>query len=412
MILIAELNKEILTRAAVISAALSVSAIHVSPALASLGMAAWLISALLLFLRPDRRPVAGYLWLISAVIGWQFITQLITGIQPGTADKVLLKLPLLLLPLLMAGDFRGKTGFTAITAVSLVFTWLGGASVLNYLRHFRFLNQMVLESKPLPLYSQVYHIEFSLILALVSLCGLFVALDGKRLADSFWRSVLLVSVICNVVILHVLSVRTGMLAFWIGIFVAGGYLAVSRKEWRRYLAALTAVLVLLALTLPSIRNRVVNTWRDLQTVKSGGDVNDMSFGRRWEAWKVGLGAAGGKPLTGYGMGGVEEALQEGFAKSGSTLHVTNRIMPHNQYLDFTLQSGLTPCLLYLMFLLSGLYYAFRQRNYLLMAVAAAFLSAGMFESFLERQAGILALVFIWIFASTPPNDKNIPEKIN
>lgn len=399
----------ILTKAAAFSAALSIIGLHFSPALASIGLGLFLIPALLMNLRNGWHRIPAWAWILPVLAGLQALVQFVHGQQEGWEQKIMLRLPLLAFPLVISVWRNQRINSAFITAMALVHCWLAGASVLNYAAHFRFLNQMVLESKPLPLFSQVYHIEFSIMLAVFSLSGLFeLVRRGSEIRVNLWLQLLFAATVLNVIFLHVLSVRSGMLAFWAGA-VAGLWLTgpIGGRKLVRIIILIVAMLISVAVLTPSIRNRVVNTLDDLRTVRTGGDVNDKSFGRRWEAWKTGLEVVKNRPLAGVGLCGVEAALQAQFNATGSSLHPTNRIMPHNQWLDFTLQSGIPAGILYLLFFIMAGFRALRERLPFFAGVLFAIMLSGMFESLLERQAGVItALVGLTLSAMHREYEKN------
>lgn len=403
-------NKDlILTKAAAFSAALSIFGLHFSPALASIGFGAFVLLALLLNLRKGRSPIPAWAWILPILTVLQTALQFYHGFQEGWEQKLLLRLPLLTFPLVISVWRNQRVNNAFITAMALVHCWLAGASVLNYAAHYRFLNQMVLESKPLPLFSQVYHIEFSIMLAVFALAGIFELIrESSGIRKNLWLQMLLVATVFNVIFLHVLSVRTGMLAFWTGtlavLWLTG---RIGGRKQVRVIVSIVALIALVAALTPSIRNRVSNTLDDLRTVSTGGDVNDKSFGRRWEAWKTGLNVVKDHPMAGVGLCGVEAALQAEFDAGGSSLHPTNRIMPHNQWLDFTLQSGIPAGILYMVFFIIAGYRAVRDRRPFFAGVLFAIMVSGMFESLLERQAGVMtALVCLTLSAMHREYEKN------
>lgn len=383
-------------KAAVTTAALSLCALHFSPALSSLSMLVFfavLLASINIesILAPKPFVFLSLFWCLS-----QLIIQTDFSFDAETNRKLLLRLPLLLLPLIWCVKplvFR-KYFFSVILIAGLLHTWIGGASVLNYLAHYRFLNQMVLESKPLPLYSSVYHIEFSLILAVVSL----LQLSWLRYANEAWqRWLMAVSIVFNIVCLHVLSARTGMLAFWLGMpFLLGEMdLPTRLRGYKKWLLLL--IPVLLVFSIPSLRNRIINTIDDITAVKQNANLSDKSFGRRWEAWKVAAAMISKQPLTGYGISGVESAMQTGFEKKDSYLHVTDRIQPHNQFLELALQSGLITTFLFVFWLIVLFVQLRRKANYVGLAVLTALFISMFFESYLERQSGVAIFVVALFF---------------
>jgi O-antigen ligase len=394
--LIKKITDEIKLKAAVTAAALSLCALHFSPALSSVSLLIFFAGLLALsekvgFSTHKQLIYFSLLWCLS-----QLLIQFYFGFDAESNRKLLLRLPLFLIPLLWCFNPRVSRNFlfTLILLAGLIHTWIGGASVLNYLVHYRFLNQMVLESKPLPLFSSVYHIEFSLIMAIVSL----LQLSFLRFSELIWqRRLMTVSLLVNLVSLHILSARTGILAFWLGApFLVG---VIHLPDWfkgpRKWM--LLIIPLLLVFAIPSLRNRIINTIDDITAIKQDSNLSDKSFGRRWEAWKVASDVILQKPLIGSGFSGVESAMQLGFEKKQSYLPVTDRIQPHNQFLELALQTGIITTLLFVILLIFMFMHFRRTANYSGLAVLTALAASMFFESYLERQSGVAVFVVSLFF---------------
>jgi hypothetical protein len=138
----------------------------------------------------------------------------------------------------------------------------------------------------------------------------------------------------------------------------------------------------------------VNTLEDFNTTQSGGDVTHQSFGQRWIAWKTAvhlLKSDGNSIFMGSGMG-VDENLRRGYEKLDVPLAERHRIGVHNQWLETSLQSGCWSALGLLVF---GFFLFQKDRNnsnFSGNSIWLALIAAMMFESVLERQAGVLVVI--------------------
>jgi O-antigen ligase len=392
------LKLDFTNKAAVVTAALSLCTLHFSPALTSILTGLFF---LMLLFQVQFKAIAAtkvlFIALLSLLV-WQLFASSLQGWSPSMMPKFLLRATWLLLSLfcMVAAAFSRRYLFLAIIGLGVFHTWVAGASVLHYLAHYRFLNQMVLESKPLPLFSRVYHIEFSMILAAIALLQCYLLTRISELPSKFYRLLLWTSTLLNVVFLHILSARTGILAFWIGLPWLFWPLF---KTWNfRHKWFLLLLPVLLAILLPSVRNRLVNTLDDLMATSSHADISDKSFGRRWEAWKVAVSVIADNPATGVGINGVEEAMQEGFKQKNTYLHITDRVLPHNQYLDFGIQTGMPTVIIFVLCLLLLWRNAAANQNHILQSMVLFLAVAALFESYLERQAGVQIFVLAFFFA--------------
>ena len=106
-----------------------------------------------------------------------FLIQVLSGFY--TSDllawqrKVLLKLPLLLVPLfLFQSEIRFRTLILMLQAFSISVSVIGLLSVQNYLINHSEINKLILQSKPIPIVGGTMHIYFSLMLAVsIFFCG-------------------------------------------------------------------------------------------------------------------------------------------------------------------------------------------------------------------------------------------------
>lgn len=384
-----------LRTAAAISAAVSVFMLNLSPALASIALGLGVACAALYagIVPGTMHRIPRYLWIIPVLYLCQCAgSALLSGLDPEDMRKLLLKLPLLFLPVLhpIFADRQKKPW--EILSLALPFCWISLASVINYAANYKFLNQMVLESKPIPLYSGIYHIEFSVLLAGICLLSIL-ALGRFRAKESFAGQLLLLVTFFNVISLHVLSARTGILGFWLALGIVY-LLRHGRQVLNLRNLSVLSLLILGLVLIPSMRNRISNTWEDLGSLGSDADANNKSFAQRWIAWEVAVQAIGEKPLSGYGMGKVWEAMHAEYDKRPPGLRVENRKMPHNQFLDLGVQSGVFVMALFLAFFVAGIRRNYLDKNWGGMGFVILFAIACVFESMLERQAGVITFVVI------------------
>ncbi len=419
--------------------AISMVSIHVSPAIASISMGLLVLLALvqLFFLSKSKtntfspkysiKQLAFWtsdrgLWLlaITLILGMA-LNEWAHGCNLNDLKVVKNYIPFLFLPLLtvhfkqLAAMVKVKNWWWLRSVLNIPLIWIMIASSMEYLSHHRFYSVMILESKPMPLFSRVYHIEFSLIVAMHLLFSLYLYRNKLYQLNSSWMIKL--ELLLLFLGLHFLSARTGLVAFWMGVFVlfSGDVKAVSRKWW---IIGLSAVIIL-AFSLSSIRNRIINTWEDISAVVNGDDLNHKSFGQRWESWKACLYVIGENPATGVGPCRFTDQHIQAYENIGSGLRLENRIGPHNQWLQWLGEYGGWLCA----FLIVYLYLVFRNargskndgleyldpidgnvgqntlmRNSissskLMITMVACLFVASMFESILERQAGMWMLLF-------------------
>lgn len=388
----AGLNKTNLSTATLILVAVSICGIHFSNAIASMSLLAAIVTSIYPF-KLNQQDFKSWAWLLAAFVLYQLTIEFSIHSQNSKAfiQNNLVKVPLLFSPLLF--NIRAKVGLTEkiIMAVSLFISWTALASVFLYLNNKAFYDVMILESKPLPLFSKVYHIEYSLLLSLSCLSMLYFGLKNK---DIFKGKAQLGLAAVLILCLHILSARTGLLALYFGI-IPLFFMSIRQTSLKVKLRTFSATIVLglLMYQVPSLKKRIKNSKEDLSTVLQGTSVNNKSFGQRWVAWNASVASIKKEPVFGYGKEHVKSTIDQNYLPHHeSKIFARNKVMPHNVYLETMVQSGFLAGFLYLMFFAAGIIYSLRAKKTLLMALLVALMAASMFESITERQAGVIALI--------------------
>ncbi len=382
------------------SLVVAAASIHFSPALTSISTILMIISGLVFFFGEafERRT----LWFQAAFIGLMglmFGIDCYSGTPISSAWSALqVMLPWFFIPIILVIPNNSNVASTRFfMALSLPLWWIAGASLLNYLRDWRFLSQMVLESKPLPLFSQVYHIEFSLLITAV-LLGMTLFLPRLSNPKNRWIFMSLYGLLF--ISLHIISARTGLLGYWLGILIWALFQLRSKSLLfhvrSRYVILGLVFSGVLMVQIPSVKNRIRNTQEDLAALWSGGDLNHKSVGQRVEAWKATWGILENKQKAFLGVGSAqfESELLASYERQHTSLYISNRIGPHNQTLQWAATYGWPVALL-----AWGLFIAYLIKLLpwrLVLFVGVPIIAASMFESLAQRQAGILALLILWI----------------
>ena len=152
---------------------------------------------------------------------------------------------------------------------------------------------------------------------------------------------------------------------------------------------------------PSIQNRIINTYEDLTAVAQNKDLNHKSFGQRWEAWKAIVHAGGETPLFGIGQCNIEWKMQQSFDELKSNLDAENRISPHNQYLQWFIEIGIVGMLMWI--ICYSVFLIWMRRTGVskqLWSVVMALIFSMNFESLMERQSGVMIIIVSLLLISS------------
>lgn len=331
------------------------------------------------------------------------ISVLYSSNQDEAIRKLVLKLPILCFPLLyttLKQIVKNDLQYFNFTYQYALFV-PAFVSVYNYFLNKTLFDQLILESKPLPIefgYG-IYHIQFSILLAASVLFGIYLHLKRKiYLQNKFNINLNIILTVCNLLFIHILSARTGLLSLYAGLAI------LALTEGRKLPAKVKLIGFSMMLILPicmyflstSLQNRIKNSYKDIQVVWAGTDANDYSFALRVNAWKNATDIIQKHPINGVGIGDAEKELYENFAFTNSKISPQNRKNPHFQFLETAVQSGLISAILFLLIPLVLVLGKFNSP--LAAALAILFLLASCFESILERQVSVIAFTVLPAFA--------------
>ncbi len=396
---------------------IALASIHFSPALSSIAVFTAILSGILsLSGEAHERMLLRFQAFAGLLFAAMWAIDISNGASIATAwSSLQVMLPWFFLPFLLIIPMKSRVNPIYI-GLFLAFPlwWVSGATLLNYALDWQFLSQMVLESKPLPLYSQVYHIEFSLLITAV-LLGM--TLCFEYLKTSEYRILFGVLYILLFLSLHIMSARTGLLGYWLGMGIFSFGKWGNKALWGRlkphYSWGIILVCIIALFQIPSLKNRIQNTQEDLAAVWSGGDVNHKSIGQRVQAWKATWNIAQNLPenLRGVGSHQFDSALMESYERGKTSLFVSNRIGPHNQSLQWAATYGWLIVGAWWLFLGSLLQSVFS--GYRIWIIGIPLAAASMFESIAQRQAGALAVLILFVFMANIEkyrgNIKNFPS---
>lgn len=336
--------------------------------------------------------------LFIAYMGLSLISVLYSNNQAEAWQKILLKLPLLFIPsfilLKKQQQIKWYLGFEMIY-VSMT-TIIAMLSVINYYMQKEALDFMVLQNKPIPVIADIYHIEYSVLLALSILICIY-RLVFYYWRPGFWQYIYLAGLVIGVYAIHIMSVRTGLLTLYSGLLALAISYVLKYRRYKLVIYSVLAGVLFLGLSYQfseSFRNRIKLTKQDVGVLFEQKDRNWHSVSMRVEAFTTGLQLLKKHFFIGVGIGDVGEEVQKQYVINNSNLELVNRKKPHHQFLENALQSGvLSPVMLLLILILPLLIKKYR--NPLLVATMVALFAAMQFESILERQSTVIVFCLLY-----------------
>ena len=288
-------------------------------------------------------------------------------------------------------------------------TVLALATFSNYLLDPEEGNRLIGIGHNVPAVTGVFHIHFSIMLAL----AFFIALLLRRspLSTLKVRVALIGCAVLLFLIMHVLAYRTGLLVLY-GMILLDAVLLIVLK--RRFvlglimLAAMIGLPLLAYYTLEPVQNRVRISLDDLNEYQAGRDINDYSMSKRLAAWQTAIIVASQHPLLGVAPADVDAAMIDQYSYKNFGLLPKNWVMTHNQYLEAVVGGGVVGLLLWLLVLFGPFLQPAQRQNPYVVHFLLMMSIANLVDSLLQMQIGFNLFVFFYGFLVVYTERKTLP----
>ncbi|HMQ50324.1 MAG TPA: O-antigen ligase family protein [Saprospiraceae bacterium] len=343
------------------------------------------------FRQPDYVAVTLFFFLVLLDF-WQ------TEDQAYWLARLRLKIPFLVLPLVFYALPKLREswyhGVFVCLLVVLFFTCIGIA--IHYLLNIEAIQEAMKRGHPIP--TPRNHIRFSLILAMGVIGGITLWTRRFYLFFPKWEPWLYLGLTVFLFFFcHFLSVRSGLLALYAGLFfMALQALIQYGRLWPVVitLAAMMALPYLAYRIIPSFQAKIDYTIHDWLMYQKGEGAVYADAGRI-TSWIVGWQIFREHPLFGVGAGNLKQEVTTIFAEKYPQF--PEALVPHNQFLFVAAGSGL----LGLFFFLIALWYPFFHTQLYQQPLALGFygisLASFMVEHTIENSIGIGFFVFFLLF---------------
>ncbi|MCS6918079.1 MAG: O-antigen ligase family protein [Chitinophagales bacterium] len=311
-------------------------------------------------------------------------------------ERLRIKLPFLALPVCFAG-LKNRLLTRQVYALLYLFVFL---SVLTALQIS--LNVMLHEERLLRMYEMgqmpetpFHHTRYSLMVAFAFLAVLYLWQKNYVLRYRWERPLQLVAAAFLFFFLHLLAVRSGLLALYLCLI----YLLL-RSIWQKknFLHAVAALLVLVLLpvlayvTIPTLRAKVAYMRYDVSRLLSGQLALNYSDGGRVASILAGWQLFQENWLTGTGIGDLKVEMT---AKLGSDAMAQRLALPHNQFVFVAAGTGIVGLLVFTLAVMLPLIVALLQKNWLFVCFNIIVLSSFLSEATVEEQIGtVFYLLFL------------------
>jgi O-antigen ligase len=321
----------------------------------------------------------------------------------GWLNWVRIKLPYLFLPIAFAGiKWLDTKRFTAIlVAFAVIMTVSTASSMSYYITNFEGINNSFLWGHAIPV--PFSHIRFSLMLAFAVFVWFHLFRNKMYVFAEWEKYVQIIAGILCFIALHILSVRSGLVAVYSGILYLVLRFIFIKKNVLLGLSLLGIFIAIPILSynfIPTIKNKVEYMKYDLAQYQKG-EVNDYSDVMRLVSMQVGLEVAKQNLAIGVGAGDLNNEVKAYYvAHYPQVTKDINRKLPHNQFIWVLASLGIIGLVL---FLFAFFFPLFQNGNYKmsLFVILHIILFTSFFtEHTLEEQIGTgFYLIFLLVLAN-------------
>jgi O-antigen ligase len=329
-----------------------------------------------------------------------FIVYLVSGLWSTNmhyfAHKVQLHLPFLAIPI-------GILSFTTLSTRHLIWIFyafiigcLGGAiwSSVQYFSHKEMYDIGYGLSKVIPTPFKKDHIRFSIAVVMAIWFAYFCILHEK---NNCIRIVTKFTIGLFIIYLHILSVKTGLLAFYLLLFFVVMHFIFIQKKYAYgfvILAIAIAMPVVAFYTSTSFKNKMYYMQYSISAMFNHTQETNISDEGRLISYRFGTNIIKNNAWIGVGAGDVMDAMTKQYALAFADNKEIEVLLPHNQCMMMMLVAGIFGGIIYIIFLCLPLLIYYRQ-SLLFTGFWVVLLVPQLVEPLHETQYGITIHIFFY-----------------
>jgi O-antigen ligase len=240
-------------------------------------------------------------------------------------------------------------------------------------------------------------------LSMYVIFSVFIAFESffDRKQNNYLKAGWVISGIILLISLYFLSSRSGILA---AAVLTPVYLIIKFRRFRRGWVAFPVIVILLVILLFSfMKNERIKYY--FEDRSSNSFLEKFREDNRIPIWKSAVAVIKHHPILGVGAGDASHELKKEYVNGGYSEMYYNNLNAHNQYLEVLLGMGLVGFLIFISILADIVYLAVKKKNLLYVYFIIIILIYCLFESILNRIAGI-TFFSLFSFLLLFSNEKN------
>lgn len=333
-----------------------------------------------------------------------FGTYLVSGLWSHDKDNWLsilqIKLPFFFLPFVMVNAPLASVRVRLVTLIGVLLALFIG---MCYSYYFWIIDPASFRHKS-HLHSPLEgdYIRFTIALVLGIQLALYLLIERKVFSLPLWSKFMIAAwCACAIFYIHIQAAKSGLICFYMGVFIYSIYYVVTQRKWSLLLGAVAFFAGSFYLGyryVPFFQKQIHNisyeqeVWEQGDKAKYGETV---SFVPRLISYKIVWGIIKAKPWTGAGAGDLKGEMDAVYRKEYPQIEDAMKLLPHNQFLCSMGMTGI-PLGLSVLGLIVFSLYRIRMRIYAITTTAVMTVGL-MIEPLLETQYGVFVYLFFTLF---------------
>jgi O-antigen ligase len=412
-------------RLALLSLSCIIIGLFLSRAMMSIGM---IVVGIQFFLKPDIKVTFKdfikdkKLLYISLIFFLYLISGLYSSDKNYYIERITLKLPFLFMPLGFAAlkEMPKRYFLHVLLVFILLVFFVSLGSTVNFILNYTAIIENYKSAKVIPVLFEINHIRYSLMMALAIFSAFYLFYNRYFIFNvKTERTLFLIMGIFIFLFLHLLSVRSGLLAFYLSLFVMIVSYIITKKKYRNGIVLLALLIVtplLMYVALPTIRNKVdymildISKFMSEETKTKQRNVNNYSDTNRLVSITLGIELGNKSPFIGLGVGDVKNEIFKAYETDYPKVRQERRLIPHNQFVFVYMAVGGIGLLLFCFF---SFYPFFSSKDsysgFLFLVHNTIFISSYMSEATLENQLGVCLFITFYLITYFIDRETNVSQ---
>lgn len=331
------------------------------------------------------------------------IITVIGGIYSSNTEyyvkMVVLGSPFLFIPLAIgaAPVIRKKDLILLIYIFCIILFFTGIVILANYLMHYKEMTDALSRGKAIETPFKE-HIRYSIMMAFCIVSLIYLRIKNWYLmAERTEKYGQIVLLSLFVILIHILSVRSGLLSLYLCLVIFAFYFSYYKRKYLIGACILLGVVLLPVAAyqfISGVTKKIDYMIYDMNML-SQGKGGTYSDSERLISMAAGAKVIKENVIWGVGTGDIKDEMNRIYARDYSYIDPANRKLPHNQFLWVWASNGLIGVVCLLIGIFYPLLYKKNYKDLLLVMFFIITVSSFITEHTLEIQVGI-AFYVIWL----------------